>query len=170
MFPSTSKLDRLNVLICFLNFVYGTEWSKFRWFLIIVRGIKVNYMKNLDLVLLLAEFFSDSANFSFQSSATIDSRAPIFGVPAHNARPVHHKKFQLAYKTNKNYRVSQRADVFIHNGLTLSSYDEWRRYTCLRVPSLSLSSSTNCKIYLYNWELFLCFGLCFLNYNCLFFY
>ena len=68
-------------------------------------------MKNLDLVLLLVGFFSNSAIFSFQSLATIDSRAPIFGVPVRHAGQVHHKKFNFAQNTNKSYRVSQRADV-----------------------------------------------------------
>ena len=45
-------------------------------------------MKNLDLVLIMVEFFFHSVNFSFQSSATIVSRAPIFGVPARHASTV----------------------------------------------------------------------------------
>ena len=45
------------------------------------------------------------AYFSLQSSATIDIRAPIFGVPARHARPVHHK---FAQNTNKSYGVSER--------------------------------------------------------------
>ena len=47
-------------------------------------------------IILLAGFFSNSANFSFQSSTTIISRAPIFGVPTRHARPVHHNKFPFA--------------------------------------------------------------------------
>ena len=87
------NLSLLDTKIYIINYIFIK---------IIFLNLKI---KNLDLVLLLAEFFSNSANFSIQSSTTIDSRAPIFSVPAHHAGPVHQNKNQFSQNTKKSYMV-----------------------------------------------------------------